>query len=188
MRTPRACIAAARDLSGGVTLIELLVVVAVLALLASLGMPFAASTLESQRLSRFSNQFLLVLQRARSEAIKRNNRVAVCKSATGQACSSSGGWEQGWILFEDSNNNAAVDPGEEIISRGDALTGGLRLYGNSPVDDYVSYSPQGRPRTISGALQFGTIRLCVPGKTAQREIVISSGGRVRVGKASQPCA
>lgn len=172
----------------GFSLFELAVVLVIVATLSSL-VGLAGSTVDGHRLVTSANDFVLALRVARSEAVKRNRRVVVCKSAGG-ACSTAGAWEQGWMVFEDANNNAALDAGEPVIQRWPALAGGLRLAGNAPVDDYISFTPSGRTRSTSNALQMGTITLCKPGASLRsRDIVINNTGRVNmVSPGSGRCA
>lgn len=169
---------------GGVTLIELLVVLALVAVLQTLASPALSGMVNSMRLSTGANAFFSSIHLARSEAIKRNSRVVLCKSATGDACASSGGWEQGWIVFHDVNNNAALDAGEVLLLREQALPHPIRLAGNSQVASYVSYTPMGTTSLTSGAFQAGTLTLCPQSATRveARKIVISSAGRPRAVK------
>lgn len=170
--------------SMGFTLVELLLVVAVIALLQALTAPVFASLVNSVRLSSATNSLFSSLILARSEAIKRNSRAVVCKSGSGLACTSSGGWEQGWIVFHDPNNNAVLDDGETLLYREYALSNLIRLTGNSPVVSYVSYTPMGTTSYTSGAFQAGTLTVCVQSATPvdARQIVISSAGRPRTAK------
>src|SRR5688572_2595220 len=96
-----------RSRAHGFTLIEMLAVVAVIGVLAVVSIPSLKTAFNSVRLSSATNVFVSGLHLARSEAIKRNARVVLCKSANGDACSAGGGWEQGWIVFHDANNNGA---------------------------------------------------------------------------------
>jgi type IV fimbrial biogenesis protein FimT len=127
------------------------------------------------------NALLGDLNLARNEAIKRNGRAVICKSATGLSCSATGGWEQGWILFHDANNNVILDAGEAIIQRQEAVAPGLSLTGNTHVANYVSYSASGSAKLMSGAFQAGTFRLCLDPVSVNdvRQIVLSSTGRAR---------
>ena len=95
-----------------------------------------------------------------------------------------GGWEQGWIVFHDSNNDGARQAGEEIVWRAQAMPGSVRVLGNINVSKYVSYSPTGEAKLASGGFQAGTITVCDTSSSNQvgREIVISSSGRPRVQK------
>jgi type IV fimbrial biogenesis protein FimT len=117
----------------------------------------------------------------RNEAIKRNARTVLCKSADGLSCTSSGGWQQGWILFHDVNNNALLDAGEQVIQLQGAVSQGLSLTGNTSVANYVSYSASGSEKLVSGAFQAGTFRLCLDPVSIidVRQIVLSSTGRTR---------
>lgn len=170
----------------GFTLIELVLVVALLVLLQTLAGPSLASMANSMRLTTATNSLFSSLILARSEAIKRNSRVVVCKSATGNACTTTGGWERGWIVFHDVNNNAVLDLGEAVLSRVQALPQAIRLTGNGPVSNYVSYTSMGTTSYPSGAFQAGTLTVCPESKirVSAREIKISSAGRPRTATTS----
>ena len=131
-----------------------------------------------------TNALFAGLNLARSEAIKRNARAVLCKTANGVSCTASGGWEQGWILFHDLNNNAALDAGEEVLRQQGPASAGIRLAGNLPIANYVSYTPTGTAKLISGAFQAGTFTLCVESSASAdvRQIVLSGTGRARAQK------
>lgn len=175
---------AKRGIGAGFTLIEMMVVLAVMSILLSLAVPAMSGVVMSIRLTAATNSFLSNLWLARSEAIKRNARAVICKSATGQICTTAGSWEQGWIVFSDANNNASRDAGEVIISREEALHAALRFSGNNPVANYVSYTPSGQTKYTSGAFQAGTLTLCSLSSTTveARQIAINSAGRPRTAK------
>ena len=168
----------------GFSLIEMVMVLGVAALLMAVGAPAVGSILASVKLTSVSNALLFDLYLARSEAIKRNARVVLCKSADGLTCASSGGWEQGAIVFHDVNNSGQRDPGESMIYHEQRSTSEIRVSGNQSVGNYVSYGPDGRSRMASGAFQAGTLTLCrrSADSTDARQIVINSGGRPRVQK------
>jgi type IV fimbrial biogenesis protein FimT len=168
----------------GFTLVELLFTVCIAALLLGIAAPPLATTAEGMRLSATANTFLAQLHLARSEAIKRNAPVAICKSADGERCSASGGWEQGWIVFHDVNNDGLRQPSEPRIERFAALPAGLRLVGNFSVAQFVSFSGNGATRMPGGAFQAGTLTVCraSPQAAEARQIVISATGRPRVQK------
>lgn len=165
----------------GFTLVELLVVMLLMAIFLSLAMPSLAGMANSMRLTTATNSLFSSLLFARSEAIKRNSRVVVCKSASGNACIGTGGWEQGWIVFHDPNNNASLDAGEIVLSREQAVPYPIRLTGNEPVVSYVSYTPTGKTNYTSGAFQAGTLTICIESATQveAREIKINIAGRPR---------
>ena len=148
------CRVSARIFAGcGFTLVELLLVLAIGAILTLIAVPSMSGFLSNQKLSSLNAVFLSSLNLARSEAIKRNGRAVLCKSANGSTCVNSGGWEQGWIVFHDANNNAQADPGETIVLQQAVLVSGPRLSGNAQVAHYVSFSASGSAKLVSGAFR-----------------------------------
>lgn len=171
----------------GFSVIELMVVATIASILLAITVPSMGAMLNAQKASSLTNTFLASLHLARGEAIKRNGRAVVCKSASGQQCTAAGGWEQGWIVFHDVNNNAQVDAGELLVLHQGPVSGGLRLRGNTPVASYVSYSASGSAKLMSGAFQAGTFTLCpaVAGNGIDvRLIVLGGPGRPRLQKGS----
>ena len=168
----------------GLTLVELLVSVAVGGILMSITVPAMTGMLNTHKAISATNALFAGLNLARSEAIKRNARAVLCKSANGISCAASGGWEQGWILFHDLNNNAVLDEGEEVVRQQGPASAGIRLRGNLPVSNYVSYTPTGTAKLISGAFQAGTFTLCMESSASAdvRQIVLSGTGRARAKK------
>ena len=168
----------------GFTLVEMLIVVCIMGILSGVAFPYLGTLVDSIRMRSIANEFLSSMILARSEAIKRNGRVALCKSADGSACANTGHWEQGWIVFHDADNDGIADAGEQLIQRVQALPAGFRLSGNPPVSRYISFSPIGKTRTVGGAFQAGTVTLCKSaGRSSEgREIVLNKVGRMRVNK------
>lgn len=167
---------------GGWTLVELLVAVAIAAVLTALAAPSFRDHFTRTRLTTHSSTLQSSLLLARSEAIKRNLRVALCKSANGSICTTSGSWEQGWLVFVDKNNDASRAESESIVMAVGPLSGAFKLVGNSNIANYVSYSPSGATQLTSGAFQAGTFTLC-DGESSSglaRKIVISATGRARI--------
>lgn len=170
----------------GYTLIELLVALGLLTSLMAWAVPSLSDVIHAVRVHTGTQALANSLALARSEAVKRNARVVMCKSAQGAACEPGAGWEQGWIVFHDLNSNGVVDAGEHVLHREAAMPTALRMSGNTPVSQYVLYTPYGRTKQVSGAFQAGTFTVCTnSGKRVQaRQVVINSVGRARVASAS----
>lgn len=173
-----------RNQTRGFTLVETMVTLALVSIAMMIGVPALQSGVASFRLTSATNSYFSNLMLTRSEAIKRKARVVMCKSADGASCTNLGAWDQGWLVFHDANNNAKVDPGEQVLDRQSALGGGIRLRGNQPVASYVSYTPLGETSYTSGAFQAGTFTVCHPSADGAnaREIVIANSGRPRTRK------
>jgi type IV fimbrial biogenesis protein FimT len=181
-RTPRPRFSFAQ----GFTLIELLTVVAVVAVLAGIAAPSLSAVVDSVRLNGASESLATDLRYGRTEAIKRGRRVVLCKSADGASCATSGGWEQGWIIFEDGNNNALREASEPLIQRQSALASTLSLTGNQSVAAYVSFASTGGTKLIGGGFQAGTLTVCKHSAESgeARQIILNAVGRLRVQKSA----
>jgi type IV fimbrial biogenesis protein FimT len=166
----------------GFSLVELAACCAVAAALLVFGAQSFVAIGNSVRLSSAANTFLSHLYLARSESIKRNGRVVLCKSTEGSSCASIGGWQQGWIVFHDINNNGLHEPDEPVIVRQGPLGGRLSLTGNLYVSKYVSFAPNGSTEQVSGAFQAGRFTLCRESLESgdAREIRLDGAMRPRV--------
>lgn len=159
----------------GFTLVELIVVIGLVAILASMAAPAFRTTILNNRLATQINDFVSSLQMARSEAIKTGANVVVCTSANGATCSGAPGWQQGWIVFVDTNGDNAVSAGERLINVGSALDGNNTLTGNANVATMVRFDSRGFSRGFNGTLAACDER----GASFARGVVISNTGRVR---------
>jgi type IV fimbrial biogenesis protein FimT len=162
----------------GFTLIELLVTIAVAAILVTVAVPNYQNFVLNSRMSSKSNDVLSALQIARSEAVKRNARVSVCKG-TGGACVTSGTWAQGWMVFVDGGVAGTMDGTDQLIQVFPALTGTSTLEADADAGDFISYMPSGMPNLAVGSTAMLT--LC-PGVTGiqGREIEVIAAGRANI--------
>ncbi len=175
----------------GFSLIELMIVVAVATVLLGFGIPSMTALMNSNKLTSATNALMSSMRLARSEAFKRNSRVVVCKSRDGVTCTPTGGWEQGWLVFHDTNADGVHDENEVIIERGNPLPATVRLTGNSTVGKYISFVASGSTRLMGGGFQAGTLTVCNLSLEAgeARQIVLNAVGRLRVQKVAVPiCA
>ena len=100
----------------GVTLVELLIVVAIVAVLASIGVPSYVSAVANYRILTEVNGLVGDLQYARSEAVKQGMTVQMCISTDGQTCSTSAvSWAAGHVVV-------ASPPGSDCTRVGGGCT------------------------------------------------------------------
>ncbi|MBS0319205.1 MAG: GspH/FimT family pseudopilin [Proteobacteria bacterium] len=165
---------------------ETLVGLAIASLLVALGVPAYGSFLAAYRLRNEAHDLAQTLMLARSEAIKRNARVNVCKSVDQRRCGAPAGFEAGWIVYEDPGRTGQPGADGVLIRVRPPSAAGVTIRGNRPVADLVSYTTWGHARTLTGALQIGTFTLCLSGQDALH-VVLASTGRVRVEATSTRC-
>ena len=176
----------ARPAISGFSLLELLVALVVAGLLLALAMPAYSDWLRAYHQLNQAQALARALDIARSEAIKRSGRINVCRTTDWHDCAPRGGWESGWLMFADPDDDGHVGSAA-ILSSEPAASGNVTIVGNAPVADYVSYTSLGTARTRSGALQMGTFTVCSPGQRALH-VVLASTGRVRIQRTTLPCA
>ena len=171
----------------GFTLVELMVTLAVAAILLTVGIPSFQSMMRDNRLANFTNQMILTLNFARSEAIKQGGglngklRVTVRKIEPN--------WENGWTVFLDypnpnygTNDNLDVNsdgkPDEIVLRQYEALPANFTLRGNNNFTNYVSFQP-------NGSSSNGSFAICENlNIKPSRLITISNPGRIRLGNDS----
>ena len=169
----------------GLTFIEIAVALAILAIATTFALPTWRHWLAKQELSNRAQALATALDRARTEAIKRGHRVNLCKSPDAATCAEDGDWSAGWILHDDPRGEGKPD-GDPPIAHDPPVAAPITVDGNGPVDDYVSFTPLGEPRRLSGALQMGTFTVCRPGHDAL-QVVVAATGRVRTVRTTTRC-
>ena len=128
------------------------------------------------RMTASVNQLMGHLNLARSEAIKRNARVYLCKSRDGLACTQDSAWQEGWLIYVDGNVNHNFDPGETAIYVQQALPANMTLqYGNTGTYSYVGYNSSGE------AIRAATFTFCDGrGPEKGKGVIVYWTGRPRV--------
>ncbi len=181
----------------GFTLIELIITLAVAAILITVAGPNFLTFIKNNRLTAQANSMVGSLQLARSEAVKRNATVTICRSnnptnvsptcATG-ATGATGTtvrpeyWGRGWVVFVDNGAKAGtIDAGEVILQQHEALSGGNSLDGTGPststaleMHNVISYGGTGFVTTKAGTLALCDNR----NESWGKEIIISTTGHI----------
>ena len=162
----------------GFTLIELMVTITIIGIVALFGIPAFGDFVLNNRIRGQTSDFLVQLKHARSEAMRTATRVTVCPGTAGGCAGSN--WENGWVVFNDTNANATLDSGEAVIGIGAALDGDNTLR-SSAFATYISFRHDGSSTSIAGSGLAGSFALCDSrgyGDKA-RAIAVSASGRVK---------
>jgi type IV fimbrial biogenesis protein FimT len=168
----------------GFTLVELMITLIVAAVLMGIAVPSFKAFIQNSRITAQSNEVLVSLATARSEAIKRNANVVLCRSAdptaNTPACSGAGAWETGWIIFQDVDANGAFNGTDSLLQIHEPLSGNNTLRANGAlITSSVIFNRDGTS-TLAGSDYF---KLCdTRGAGSARAIVIETTGRARIAR------
>ena len=170
----------------GLTLIELLVALAIGAVLLTVAVPGYAHWIAAYQLRNQAEQLASSLSLARSEAVKRGQRVNLCPAPAGARCVTGGNWCAGWVVHVDPDRDGAIGDAEPILRVERPGVAAVRITANRPLADYVSFTPLGHARLVNGALQMGTFTVCRAGLPATK-VIVANSGRVRVERTAELC-
>jgi type IV fimbrial biogenesis protein FimT len=157
----------------GFTIVELMISLAVASILMALAVPSFNQMIVSGRLTAQSNDMVAAINLARSEAIKRNASVTLCRasSASPPTCADAAGVWQNWI----------IQVGATVVRQGDVNSFGNTLVMRSTLtNDRVLFGPDGLARTGTGVVADHTITVCSVRKIDRnvRQITLGAGSRL----------
>ena len=181
--------------AGGFTLIELMITIAIVAVIAVFAVPAFSDFVLNNRIRGQSGDLMTQLGQARLEAIRTASRVTVCPGGISKEddpiCDGTA-WENGWVIFFDTNANHKDNSGEKPFAVSGVLDGGntLRSIGFTT---YISFRHDGSSADDDSLKDCNSdldLRFCFVlcdsrgfGDKA-RAIVINGAGRIKVLEAS----
>ncbi|HNU65223.1 MAG TPA: GspH/FimT family pseudopilin [Thiobacillaceae bacterium] len=166
---------------GGFTMIELLITIVVAAILMTVAIPSFLDFVRNNRLTAQANDLVLGLTYARSEAVKRGVRVTVCSRQNDTTCAASATWDDGWLVFVDTDGDGAVDTGEVILRVRAPLESGNTLRAANL--RRVTFQSTGFNPGFAD-----TFRLCdARGTGSARQLVLSLQGRMTTTTGTAQC-
>jgi type IV fimbrial biogenesis protein FimT len=170
------------DRDGGFTLLEALVVLALIGVLAALAAPAVTGMRARHQLQAQAEGLLDSLVLARSEALRRQQRVTLCPRTHDNACDATAQWQNGWLVFVDGNDNAQREADEPLIEVHGDLPPTVRMGVTSTVKGYFSYGSEGRSQSTGGAFMAGTWRFCQASAPEGWQVVSNALGKPRIEK------
>ncbi len=166
-------------------MIELLVTLSIAAIMLTIAIPSFRDFLLNNRITSQTNDFVLALASAKSEAVKRGVRVTVCSRATPpttpESCAGSTTWDTGWLVFVDNDGGGTVNGLDEVLQVREPLEGNNTL--RAAARQRVTFQNTGFSLGFTD-----TFRLCDTRGTANgRRITVSNQGRVTSATGTTAC-
>ena len=182
-------------------MLELMVALTVATILVAVGLPQMSVFFKGNRMVTNANDLLAGLHLARSEAIKQNSRVSICKSTNADAavptCATGAeSWDKGWFVFIEGRNvgnkfgTYTSNDGAILRVNTGAEGSEVTITANKPeIDKYVTFTSRGVPKLVNGSSQSGLFRVCderglknAADNVVARGVLLNASGRVRVTK------
>ena len=167
----------------GFTLIELLVTMTIMATLVTLAVPSVAGLVQSGNVASAVNTFLGDLRFTRSEAVRRNANVVMCRSNDPEAsppkCADAThvtGWATGWLVYENRDADMTLGDADRLL-RIQAPLNGIDAVIASNKRESCQFTPLGRQQGAGGNIKFGSDNI---DKTRQRLLCMAMTGRARI--------
>ncbi len=135
----------------GFTLQELMLGMAIFFIVSVLGVPSYISFVRNGELSNTTTALFSDLHYARSEAIKRKNKITVCQSddvtITNPVCGNTAKtWSTGWLVFVDVGGTTGkldAGSGDILLKIGRPPTNNIGIISNANADDYFEFNTDG---------------------------------------------
>lgn len=166
----------------GFTMIELMITVALASILLAVAVPSFNQIIVSGRLTAQTNEMVAAVSLARSEAIKRNANVTLCRADNGSTtCATTAGAWQNWIIRTTAGT---------VVRQGNVNSfGGTLVMRSTLVNDQVIFGPDGLARTGLAMVADQTITVCSQRRVDRnvRLITLGRGSRMSTTSSTAVC-
>lgn len=159
----------------GFTFYELVITLAIVGILAA-GAVTAGDFLQRNSITAQINTLVTGMSLARSEAIKRGERVVICKGTGPAACATTAAWNNGWTVFVDLNADDKWDATEPVLRAQPPASAQPVMYTPSGNTNkaYLRYKADGF------AWPSGRFVVCSANRAYAKAIIVWHTGRARV--------
>ena len=155
-----SCIRKRPRVSSGISVVELVVSLAVVAILATTGVPAFSGFIQSNRISESAFDVLGTINLARTEAVKRKTRVVLCRSADPTAVTPSCGgsantWTTGWLVFASGDTNNTYEDGTDtLLGIGLVHSPSVTVITNTTSNNNLEYNSDGTTNEGGGTARW----------------------------------
>lgn len=163
--------------ANGFTLLELMVALVVVSILLTVGLPSFSASVRQNCTITTANTLLTVLTSARSEALKRDRNVGICKSSNGTTCATGAAvtWDVGYLIYVDEDGNSEKGASEPVLRTEVPLSNCSTVTGAGNFVNKLTYNGLGKATSMSNFTVIAN-----DSDRYIRRVVISPTGRPRV--------
>ena len=174
----------------GFTIYELMITMLIIGIILTIGIPNLSEFTQNSRLTSTSNDLHSSFQLARSEAARAKSNITICASVNSldPAAACGGTFNDGWIIFVDTNGDLVRDAGENILRAHPPVADGVTVTTNGG-SNYFSFAGTGLGRgDVGGNPSLSTAMICddrgiddAPGgRATARRMVATPIGRATI--------
>lgn len=164
-----------KQTQNGFTLYELLITVVIVGVVLTLGVPNMLAYNQNGRMTSAANDLHSAFHMARSESSRAKTNITICASNNALTAGANcvGTWDEGYIVFVDTNGDINRSGGTETVLRAHGpVADGLTLKVASDAT-YFSYASTGLGRTnVGGDPAVSQVVMC-----DERGTITAAGGR-----------
>lgn len=160
-------------------MIELMITVLIAAIVLSIALPSLTSVSNEVSFNSVRQRLILDLTYTRSEAVNQGGQIVICPSdfinSPPTSCSADlTNWSNGWIVFEDRDNNGLFDSSDEMLKNNRVDSNAAITWERS---NAISFDGEGHATSTSA----GTFKICdARGNTnIAKGVTLSLSGRAR---------
>lgn len=157
----------------GFTLLELLITLSIISILIVVVTPSFTASSAKANASAVIQTLSGLVRTARNHAIYHQQTTIMCPSKDGIKCHQT--WQDGALIFQDSNANKRLDPSEPVIRFQTPLSdnGSIRW---TALRNYIMFSGQGLTGTTAGSFIY-----CPADNNSEHAhaLIISFSGKIR---------
>ena len=160
------------------TLIELIVAIVILSIFMMMAIPSLQAMIQNNRALSVTNDVVMMLNLARSEAITRGVSVSVCAASDSTLSACGTNWNNGWLLFTNPNEDTTfANNSTEILLKVEQITNPNLSITTTPSVGIVTYQPSGFPSPTTSNTAFNVSAVGCTGNNAS-QITISPMGKI----------
>ena len=175
----------------GFTLYELLITVLVIGVILTLGVPNLQEFTANSRITTTANDLHASFLLARSEAARAKTNITICASNDSMSANPScsmGSFDDGWIVFIDTDGDIVRGAGENVLRVLPAIDSAIDITTNAGAS-YFSFAATGLGRgDVGGLPSLQSARICdgrgnvtaAGGSSAARVLIVTPIGRATV--------